>query len=93
MDGNGIERLLGKIDAKLDAAHEKDRDFREDIQKLYGATNKNEGAVGRAHTRLDGMTKDVDAMKKKSAGIGGASGGIFGIAGAFIRDFFTGGSN
>ena len=90
MGENGTERLLGTIIAKLDAADQKHKDFREDIKQLYGETGKNSNDVGTAHTRIDDMKEDISTIQKKSTILGGGAGGILGIAGAFVKDLFGG---
>ena len=90
MGENGTERLLGTIIAKLDAADQKHKDFREDIKQLYGETGKNSNDVGTAHTRIDDMKEDISTIQKKSTILGGSAGGMLGIAGAFVKDLFGG---
>ena len=90
MGENGTERLLGTIIAKLDAADQKHKDFREDIKQLYGETGKNSNDVGTAHTRIDDMKEDISTIQKKSTILGGGAGGMLGIAGAFVKDLFGG---
>lgn len=92
MAGNGIERTLGTIIAKLDAGEERDKNFREDVKELYSISTKNGLGIGKAHTRLNDMKDDISDMKKKSAGIGGLSGLSGGAVIAFLKDFFMGGS-
>ena len=92
MPENGTERLLGTIIAKLDAADQKHKDFREDIKQLYGETGKNENSVGKAHTRIDDMKDDIQTIQKKSMLAGGGSG----LGGSAImialKEFFMGGN-
>ena len=92
MAESGIERTLGTIIAKLDAAEQKHKDFREDIKQLYGKTGKNENDVGTAHTRLDDMKEDIQSIQKKSILAGGGLGGGLGLAFTYFRDIFTGGN-
>ena len=88
--GNGIQRELGTIIAKLDAMEQKDRDYREDIKQLYGTTGTNTNSIGKAHTRLDDMKEDIGTIQKKSTLLGGGAGGALGFAGSFIKDLFGG---
>ena len=92
MGENGTERLLGTIIAKLDAADQKHKDFREDIKQLYGETGKNSNDVGTAHTRIDDMTKDIDSIQKKSMLSGGGSGIGSSASMILLKDFFRGNS-
>ena len=90
MGENGTERLLGTIIAKLDAADQKHKDFREDIKQLYGETGKNSNDVGTAHTRIDDMKDDIQTIQKKSMLAGGGSGiGSSAIMMA-LKEFFMG---
>jgi len=93
MAENGTERLLGTIIAKLDAADQKHKDFREDIKQLYGATGKNENAVGKAHTRLDDMKDDIKTIQKKSMLAGGGSGVGSSAIMIYLKDLLFGGGN
>ena len=93
MDGNGKEiwGLLGRIDAKLDAAHEKDTNFRQDIKGIFEEIKENSIGIRDNKTSIEGVTKDIDdnirpaikAAQNKGIVTGGA-GSLTGIA-AFLK--------
>ena len=91
MPENGIERTLGTIIAKLDAAEQKHKDFREDIKQLYGETGKNSNDVGTAHSRIDDMKEDIQTIQRKSMLAGGGSGIGSSAIMIFLKDFLFGG--
>ena len=87
---NGIERTLGKILATQEATNNRIDDFRQDFQKVYEKAADNKTSVVKAHTRIDDMKEDINTIQKKSTILGGGAGGMLGIAGAFVKDFFGG---